>query len=253
MSTPAAGVQLYTDDEVRSALQRLLSSRQFSNALHCSALLAYLIQRLLGHDGSCYPSEHEIGVAVFGRDRLTWCGSDAPNVRVQAGRLRLRLAAYYAEEGSADRLRISIPVGAYRPQVQPQLSLARVTARPPPAGMNLSFIFRPITCRSLEPLVAGYAMGLNDELGFRLCRHLPAFRRMNPDMPLPAPGSYGYLLEGSVRHDATRVRVALLLRRGSDGAVLWSAQFDDADDVSIIAQQQMAGRCAQALLQYLPA
>ncbi|MFZ4877743.1 hypothetical protein ACL9RI_21895 [Janthinobacterium sp. Mn2066] len=226
-----------------------MTSKQFSKAHRCTALLAYLVQRVLNRDDSSSPPEHEIGVAVFGRDRMTYYTSEDPIVRVQAGRLRLRLAAYYAEEGRDDALRISIPLGTYRPQVM----LAEVRA--PAARQAPLLTFRPLACLSAGPLVAGYALGLNEEVGYRLYRDLNIFRRMDSDAmgAAQAPLPDTHLLEGTVRQEAARVRVSLLLRRSDDGSVVWYEQFDDAADVSIAAQERMAERCVQALRRHLAA
>ena len=92
-----------SDDAVREALQRVLTSKRFAKARRCAALLAYLVERaLLCDETAASPPEHEIGVAVFGRDPASYLPADDPIVRVQAGRLRLRLTAYYADEGAAD-------------------------------------------------------------------------------------------------------------------------------------------------------
>jgi TolB-like protein len=239
------------DEEILASLKRILASKQFSKAHRCCALLAYLVQRWLASDEKPAPPEHEIGVAVFGRDRVTYFTGDDPIVRVQAGRLRLRLAAYYAEEGCAEPLRISIPTGSYQPKVERvEVQPLPLQARPAPLLM-----FRPLACLSTDPLLSGYAHGLNDELGYRLYRTLPAVRRIEAEIPLAALGalSSATLLEGTVRQDAARVRVSLLLRSVSDGAVLWYEQFDDAGHASIAAQEGMAERCMLALRQYLPA
>jgi TolB-like protein len=239
-------------------LKKILTSKQFSKAHRCTALLGYLVRRALNHEHSTPPLEHEIGVAVFGRDRGTYFTGDDPIVRVQAGRLRLRLAAYYAEEGCTDPLRISIPSGSYQPKVEPVAALPMVTAQ---ATVSASpnepvplLMCRPLACLSSDPVLRSYAAGLNDELGYRLYRAARAFCRIDAEVPLAALGALSntMLLEGTVRQDAAQVRVSLLLRRVIDGAVLWYEQFDDALGASIAAQEGMAERCERALRQYLP-
>ncbi|MGB7287043.1 MAG: hypothetical protein WBC71_08935, partial [Salaquimonas sp.] len=60
-----------------------------------------------------------VAVDVFGKDADFDATSD-PLVRVHAGRLRELLSVYYADEGKTDPIRISIPVGRYRPRFQGQ-------------------------------------------------------------------------------------------------------------------------------------
>ena len=56
-----------------------------------------------------------IAVDVFGRS-LQFDASTDPLVRVEARRLRRRLADYYADEGQGDSIRIDLPVGGYVPR-----------------------------------------------------------------------------------------------------------------------------------------
>jgi TolB-like protein len=241
-----------TDGDILAASKKILASRQFSKAHRCAALLDYLVQRMLNRDDPAPPPEHEIGIAVFGRDRMTYYTSDDPIVRVQAGRLRLRLAAYYAEEGAADPLRITIPLGSYQPKVE---STKPQSAAPQPAVERAPLLmFRPLACLSTDPLVSSYAHGLTEELGYRLYRALSAFRRIDADIPLAALGALSTtrVLEGTVRRDTTRVRVSLLLRRVGDNAVLWYEQFDCTEAASISAQEHIAERCLKSLQAYLP-
>jgi TolB-like protein len=247
-----------SDDAVREALQRVLTSKRFAKARRCTALLAYLVERALQcNDTAASPPEHEIGVAVFGRDPASYLPADDPIVRVQAGRLRLRLTAYYADEGAADTLRITVPQGRYHARI----ALADNGAVGPlgliPAPLLL---FSPLICRCGDAQAAHFTAGLNDELGFRLYRELHSLSLASGDgasLPADRPRAL-YLLEGAVRQDALLLRVSLILRHGAGGAVLWYAQFDRAhgsdldSDNAIGDQEQMAERCVAALQEHLP-
>jgi hypothetical protein len=98
-------------------LKIVITSKQFARAHRRTSLLTYLIERALDRRDTTPPPEHEIGIAVFGGDRHAYFPADAPIVRVQTG--RLRLAAYYGDEGAADPLRITVPVGRDRPPHRP--------------------------------------------------------------------------------------------------------------------------------------
>jgi len=237
------------DQDVRAALQKILLSRQFSKAHRCTALLSYLMDRMLSRAPAGPPPEHEIGVAVFGRDRMSYYTGDDPIVRVQAGRLRQRLAAYYVNEGGADALRITIPLGSYQPRIE---RAAAVPLRPAAASPML--LFRPLTCLSPEMPAQSFTLGLNDELGFRLYRELSAYRLAAAEIPsLGVINTVGtHVLEGTVRQDTARVRVSLHLRHAGEETVVWYEQFDSAGDGSIAAQEQMAERCVQALQRHMP-
>ena len=55
-----------------------------------------------------------IGVQVFGKEPSFDPRTD-PIVRVQARRLRTRLARYYRDEGNSDELIVDLPKGGYAP------------------------------------------------------------------------------------------------------------------------------------------
>jgi TolB-like protein len=248
---PAREAAPQADLEVRTALRKILSSKQFSKSHRCTALLSYLIDRVLNPESSAPPPEHEIGVAVFGRDRMSYYTGDDPIVRVQAGRLRQRLVAYYADEGSTDLLQITIPLGCYQPRM-----VRLVAAAPQPAAAQPVLMFRPLTCLSPEVPAQSFTLGLNDELGFRLYRELSAYRLGSGELASPDGGARSaggtHVLEGTVRQDTARVRVSLQLRHAAEETVVWYEQFDSPGDGSIAAQEQMAERCIQALARHMP-
>ncbi|MTV36330.1 hypothetical protein [Duganella radicis] len=247
--TAPSSVPPCPDEAVRAALKLVICSKQFAKAHRCSALLSYLIERALNREDGTSPPEQEIGVAVFGRDRNSYYPGDDPIVRVQAGRLRLRLAAYYADEGSADPLRITVPLGSYLVRI----ALAEVKPDRPAVEAAPILMFSPLTCLSGEVPASSFTAGLNDELGYRLYRDFASFRLAGQDSLAREAGRQPtvHVLEGTVRQDAARLRVSLHLRHVEEGTVMWYEQFDNAGDGSIASQEQMAERCVQALRRHM--
>jgi len=98
----------------RAELQRVLQSEAFVRAPSLAHLLAYLCEKWFAGDSEQI-KEYSIALEVLGRATSFDQNADSI-VRVQANRLRRRLAEYYAGEGAADSIRISIPVGQYVPQ-----------------------------------------------------------------------------------------------------------------------------------------
>lgn len=86
-----------------------------SHALHGSEslckLLRYLAKHAVEHPGASL-KEYQIATEVFGRQTDFDPQLDSM-VRVQAGRLRTKLAEYYASEGSADDIWVELPKGTY--------------------------------------------------------------------------------------------------------------------------------------------
>ncbi len=112
----AASSQSVELDEQRAELRSVLESAPFARAPKLAHLLSYLCEKLFsGHAAQI--KEYSIGVEVFGRGESFDQNSDSI-VRVEANRLRKRLADYYSTEGLSHRLRITIPVGQYIPEFE---------------------------------------------------------------------------------------------------------------------------------------
>jgi hypothetical protein len=100
--------------EQRAELEQVLQSRSFVRAPTLAHLLSYLGEKLFAGEANQI-KEYSIGVEVFHRGPSFDQDSDSI-VRVEANRLRKRLAEYYAGEGAAHPIHIVIPVGQYVPE-----------------------------------------------------------------------------------------------------------------------------------------
>src|SRR5882762_7961390 len=92
-------------------VEKLLSSRTLHGSESLCKLLHYLADHALERSGTS-PKEYQLATEVFGRPRDFDPHLDSM-VRVQAGRLRAKLAEYYASEGADDQLLIDIPRATY--------------------------------------------------------------------------------------------------------------------------------------------
>jgi len=97
----------------RAELEAVLQAEQFARAPTLANLLSYLCERLFAGEARQI-KEYSVGVEVFHRGASFDQDQDSI-VRVEANRLRKRLAAYYAGEGASHRLQITIPLGQYVP------------------------------------------------------------------------------------------------------------------------------------------
>jgi hypothetical protein len=111
--------------EKREELAAVLRSPEFARAPRLAQLLEYLCEKVFSGE-TAQIKEYSVGVELFGRGDGFDQNADSI-VRVEANRLRKRLADYYSGEGAANSLHIHIPVGQYVPVFQ-----ARVVD--PPAG-----------------------------------------------------------------------------------------------------------------------
>ncbi len=99
--------------EVLAALQRILSSPDFANAARSRDFLQFVVAKTVAGEGDTI-KEYLIGAEAFGRPS-DYDPRNDPIVRVEAGRLRSRLADYYSGSGANDLIRIDLPKGSYVP------------------------------------------------------------------------------------------------------------------------------------------
>jgi hypothetical protein len=92
-------------------VDKLINSHSIRGSESLCKLLRYLAEHSLDHPGVAL-KEYQIATEVLGRSG----GFDPQNdstVRVQAGRLRMKLAEYYAHEGPEDQVVVELPKGSY--------------------------------------------------------------------------------------------------------------------------------------------
>jgi hypothetical protein len=89
----------------------LINSHSLRGSESLCKLLRYLAERSLDHPGTAL-KEYQIATEVLGRSAGFDPQSDS-TVRVQAGRLRVKLAEYYAHEGPDDPILVELPKGSY--------------------------------------------------------------------------------------------------------------------------------------------
>lgn len=100
-------------DLVAVELQRLAASAPFRRAHRHLRFLHHLLALSQAGD-SAGLREMALGVAVFHRRPDQFDPRSDSIVRVEARRLRAKLAAYYAGEGRAARIEFQLPVGSYQ-------------------------------------------------------------------------------------------------------------------------------------------
>src|SRR5260370_16506678 len=108
---------------VAGEVEKGLWSRGFANSSQGSRLLRFVVERTL--EGRADEiKETVLGVEVFGRPSFD--PRTDPIARVEASRLRQKLAKYYESEGKLGAVRIILPKGSYVPVFEP-ISPARGT------------------------------------------------------------------------------------------------------------------------------
>src|SRR5215475_5663767 len=97
--------------QLQAEIERLVASHTLHGSESLCKLLRYLGKQAVEHAGVPV-KEYQIATEVFGRQADFDPQLDSM-VRVQAGRLRTKLAEYYNAEGAHDSLIIEIPKGSY--------------------------------------------------------------------------------------------------------------------------------------------
>lgn len=106
-----AGAPPLTEADVRAQLDRILTSADFAGSERISRFLRFIVEQTLAGQQETLKG-YTIGLEVFDRPEDFDPQGD-PIVRVEAGRLRDRLARYYNGAGVDDPIRIDIPKGSY--------------------------------------------------------------------------------------------------------------------------------------------
>ncbi|WP_171187464.1 tetratricopeptide repeat protein [Ruegeria sp. HKCCC2117] len=105
-----------TDPEIRQALDAILNSPEFEGAERLQSFLRYVVETLLAGHGDNIRAK-SIAEDVYGRS-LGGRGDPMAVVRVDAGRMRRRLANYYSNSGKDECLRIHVDPGGYVPRFE---------------------------------------------------------------------------------------------------------------------------------------
>jgi len=252
------------DTAARKQLQRVLGSSGFARNERLSRFLDFVVERHLeGKDEEL--KESVIGVEIFGRPPDYNPKKDAI-VRVEAGRLRARLAEYYAEAGRLDELVIELPKGGYVPVFRPVQQLSQTNAlqstRPwrlpwPAFALGLVVIglgavawryvqhqttpipiaVLPFTNQNQDPANDYFADGLTSEIirnlsiidGLATRSEASTFALKDKPLKAREAGEQlgaDYLVEGSVLHSGEQLRITVQLVRVRDDFPLWSDKYE---------------------------
>src|SRR4051794_1461256 len=102
-----------TPELVREELKRILADPRFVRSERHSSFLRYTVERTLAGAGG--EIQAETNAPEGSGKSSTYHPSKKSVVRVEAGRLRSKILAYYATTGREDPVRIDLPKGAYTP------------------------------------------------------------------------------------------------------------------------------------------
>ncbi len=116
------------EEQFLNQVEKVVKSHSLRTSESLCRLLQYLANQALHHPEAPL-KEYQIATEVYGRPSDFDPQSDS-TIRVQVGRLRLKLAEYYAGEGSGDRIVVTIPKGSYHLVFEVKLSEPQLTSVP---------------------------------------------------------------------------------------------------------------------------
>lgn len=229
-------------EDVRHQLERILGSRSFRQVDRLQRFLSFIVDEALAGRGDLL-KEYPIGVDVFGKEPSFDPRMD-PIVRVQARRLRIRLAAYYRDEGQADPMLIELPKGGYAP-------IFRKMEGPTPkrpvgaalVGRNTVFVQR-FEDNSPSADQGYFCNGLLHQIVYALSQETSILVVNGAGgaqgEQASAPGA-ALVVSGSVRRSRDVLRVTMHITDAVRGCYLWSGSLDgDASEVFSV-QEEVAG------------
>ena len=107
----ANGLHIEEREQLLQQIDKLVKSPTFRHSDVLCRALHYLAEHSLEHPGMSV-KEYQLATEVFGRPSSFDSQSDS-TIRVQVGRLRMKLAEYYSSEGSHDPILVEVPKGSY--------------------------------------------------------------------------------------------------------------------------------------------
>ncbi|MDW5290589.1 hypothetical protein [Formosa sp. PL04] len=251
----------YSKKEILQELDRILSSKPFSKSAVLTKFLKFIVEETLeGHTQNL--KEYTIAVSALGKSADFDPQSNA-TVRINAGRLRRLLHTYYAGPGSIDPMKIEVVKGTYVPMFRSHLVKPKtvITGKSEPMAQTkpLTFSRSKLTLailpfRNLLPddeyqfFVDGFGEELtrifsaSEEIAvvahfstLKYATHIEDIRIVGADLGVH------YVIVGSVKRSATKIRVNVGLVETMNGMQIWAKEYthDLEKDKTIDIQDQI--------------
>jgi TolB-like protein len=258
--TPVVDTAIIADTAaVEHELARVLSSQTFRRASRMRELLDFVVRSAL--DGVAV-TEAKAAQEVFGKDG-NFDASIDPEVRIQYGRLRRKLAEYYAAEGKGAPVVIDLPARQYGPTfLTNNLTNNHSTPGEPnidqPEPHLQSIAVLPFANLTNDPSHDVFCYGLTEEIissmasepSINVVASSSAFQFKDKPVDVREAGEelgVEMILEGSVRMENDQTRVMVRLARVNDGIAIWSDSFDAKVDGALSTQQGVARKILASL------
>jgi adenylate cyclase len=249
-------------EAIRQQLDRILGSGPFHQSQRRQRFLEYLVNETLAGRGERLKA-YNVALAVFDRPE-TFDPVTDPLVRMEAARLRDRLREYYEADGKNDPIHITLPKGAYTPQIEFRHEDAPQIAREKGSPTHeVSSTVPSVAVFPFDDLNADQKLGyLGDGVAEDIITALSRF----PDLVVVARTSsfaykgkavdvrqvgkdlgVGYVVEGSVRKDGDKLRIVAQLIDAKTGEHVWAERFDRSGMDPWALQDEITGMIVSAM------
>ncbi len=234
----------------RDQLARILASETFQQSDKLKRFLIFVVNETLAGRQDAL-KEYVIGVHVF-RKEETFDPRTDPIVRVQARRLRAKLARYYRDEGRGDALIVDLPKGGYVPLLRPRDVPALKRSMGTVLASRNTIIVERFADHSRTKGLGYFCDAVLDELIHRLAR-LPGVRIFASAATGTGPesedghGAAAVIVRGSVRQSGARIRATVHLVDAPSGRYIWSEAVDSTEADVLDAQERIAASVIEKL------
>jgi len=238
-------------ESVRAELTHLKDSSEFVRCSTLYTFLRFIVDETLVGRGDTL-KELVVGDALY-HGRNGYDPRIDSTVRVEARRLRRKLAGYYCGDGERNPVRINLPVGTYRPSFSWNYSQDQdggIVVKGERLANRIGLAIMPFTPLATDDELDSFADGITDELIFALEQHstlrlaprMMVFQYRNRAYTVPdAARTLGVvaMLHGTLRRDGARRRITVELT-DPQGFITWSDRIDGFAGDPIQAQEQIA-------------
>ncbi|HYO84720.1 MAG TPA: tetratricopeptide repeat protein [Bryobacteraceae bacterium] len=238
----------FSPEEIRAQIRRIQSSAGLATAPSLQQLLEYTVEKAL-NGSAAEIKESTVAIDVFGRKSSSFNPKTDAIVRVQARKLRDRIAAWYEAEGAQDEVVIEYVRGSYVP---------RFSRRDSSSRMERSIAVLAFTNLSDTTALDYLCDGLPEEIRYLLGRihglrvvagaSSAAFRASTEDVPtIGRKLNADLLIRGAVRESGSVLRITAELVATEDGFLVWSDRWERPATDLFRLQDEIAAAIAGVL------
>jgi len=242
-------------DKIQQQMQRILDSPEFHATKNQRAFFQFVVSETLA-ERSHEIKAYTVATQVFCR-KADFDPNLDPIVSIQANNLRRALERYYLVAGQNDPVRIDIPKGTYVPTFHQQGDIESGRSVQGNEAVESSFdgswptlLVRPFQNNTHDPGLNYIAIGLATDLATEITQYQDIrVVLFSPDGQARRVSDTGarFAVHGSVRKDASGIKVAIQLIDLSKNLQIWSdTYYSEFNSTQMIQFQEQVAQVIAA-------